>query len=35
VKIAAAAYPLDWLEDWHAYEAKLTRWVGEAAGQGS
>jgi predicted amidohydrolase len=35
LKIAAAAYPLDWFEDWAAYEAKITRWVGEAAGQGA
>jgi len=35
MKIAAAAYPLDWLEDWPAYEAKLTRWVEEAVAQGA
>lgn len=29
MKIAAAAYPIDWLEDFAAYEAKLTRWVRE------
>ncbi|MFB2595217.1 carbon-nitrogen hydrolase family protein [Paracoccus sp. p4-l81] len=28
--IAAAAYPLDWFDDWSDYEAKLTAWV-EAA----
>ncbi|WP_126975071.1 carbon-nitrogen hydrolase family protein [Frigidibacter oleivorans] len=33
--VAAAAYPLDWLEDWAAYEAKITRWVSDAAGQGA
>ncbi|MEI4473323.1 carbon-nitrogen hydrolase family protein [Frigidibacter sp. MR17.24] len=33
--VAAAAYPLDFLADWQAYEAKLTRWVAEAAGQGA
>ena len=32
IRIAAAAYPLDPLSDWAEYEAKLTRWVGEAAG---
>ena len=30
MRIASAAYPLDWLEDWDAYVAKLSRWVGEA-----
>lgn len=27
VTIAAAAYPLDWFNDWSDYEAKLTAWV--------
>ncbi|MCV2870241.1 carbon-nitrogen hydrolase family protein [Defluviimonas sp. WL0002] len=35
MKIAAAAYPLDWFDDWSAYEAKITRWVERAAGQGA
>lgn len=35
MKIAAAAYPLDFLSDWQAYEAKLTRWVSEAAQHGA
>jgi predicted amidohydrolase len=35
VKIAAAAYPLDWFDNWAGYEAKLTSWVGEAAGNGA
>lgn len=35
MKIAAAAYPLDWFDDWAAYEAKLRAWVSEAAGQGA
>ena len=35
VKIAAAAYPLDWFETFAAYEAKLAGWVAEAAGQGA
>jgi len=33
--VAAAQYPLDRLADWAAYEAKLTRWVGEAAAGGA
>ncbi|MCF3973274.1 carbon-nitrogen hydrolase family protein [Paracoccus salsus] len=32
MKIAAAAYPLDWFDDFAAYEAKLTRWVQDAQG---
>lgn len=32
MRIAAAAYPLDWFDDFAAYEAKLTRWVEDAAG---
>ena len=35
IRIAAAAYPFDWLDDWAAYEAKLAAWVAEAAGQGA
>ncbi|NIZ07928.1 carbon-nitrogen hydrolase family protein [Pseudooceanicola sp. HF7] len=35
MKIAAAAYPLDVFTDWAAYEAKLSAWVAEAAGQGA
>ncbi|WP_265502042.1 carbon-nitrogen hydrolase family protein [Paracoccus beibuensis] len=27
MKIASAAYPIDWFEDFDAYRAKLTRWV--------
>ena len=34
-KVAAAAYPLSPLADWAEYEAKLSRWVGEAAGAGA
>jgi predicted amidohydrolase len=30
MKIASAAYPIDWLEDWDAFEAKLTDWVSSA-----
>ncbi len=35
MRIAAAAYPLDWFDAWADYEAKLSRWVAEAAGQGA
>jgi predicted amidohydrolase len=32
VKIAAAAYPIDWFDSFADYEAKLTAWVADAAG---
>lgn len=35
MKIAAAAYPLDWFESWVVYETKIAAWVAEAAGQGA
>lgn len=35
MKIAAAAYPLSWFDDFFAYEAKIGAWVAEAAGQGA
>ncbi len=35
MKIAAAAYPLDFLDGWDAYEDKMTRWVEGAAIQGA
>lgn len=35
IRIAAAAYPLTWLDDWQAFEAKLTGWVAGAAGNGA
>lgn len=35
MKIATAAYPLDWLDSWAQYEDKLARWVGDAATQGA
>ena len=35
VTIAAAAYPLDWLDDWAAYEAKARAWVEQAARDGA
>ncbi|KGJ06609.1 amidohydrolase [Paracoccus halophilus] len=31
VRIASAAYPIDWFEGFDAYRAKITRWVQEAA----
>ena len=34
-KVATAAYPLDILPNWAAYEAKLSSWVADAAGQGA
>lgn len=33
--VAAAQYPIDRLENWEAYEAKLTQWVEEAAARGA
>ena len=35
MKIAAAAYPLDWFQDWDDFERKLTKWVSEAAQKGA
>ncbi len=35
MKIATAAYPLDWLDSWAQFEDKLASWVGDAAGQGA
>lgn len=35
VKVAAAQYPIEALADWSAYAAKITRWVAEAAAQGT
>ena len=35
MKIAAACYPIDWMESFGCYAEKLTRWVDEAAGQGA
>lgn len=31
IKLASASYPLDWFEDFTAYEQKLTKWVEDAA----
>ena len=35
MKVAAAAYPLDWFDTWSAYEDKISNWVAEAAGNGA
>jgi predicted amidohydrolase len=35
MKIAAACYPIDWMEGFSCYEDKLSGWVAEAAGQGA
>ena len=35
MKIAAAAYPLDFLPDWAAYQTKISDWVARAAGDGA
>jgi len=35
IRIAAAAWPVTWHDDWASYEAKLAAWVAEAAGQGA
>jgi len=34
-RIAAAQYPIEFLGDWETYEAKIARWVVEAAGNGA
>lgn len=35
VTLAAAAYPLDWFDDFAGYQAKIAAWVADAAGQGA
>ena len=35
MKVAAAAYPLDVLDSWQAYEDKVSAWVGDAARSGA
>ncbi|MFN8830609.1 MAG: carbon-nitrogen hydrolase family protein [Labrys sp. (in: a-proteobacteria)] len=35
VRIAAAQYPIDWFDGFQAFEAKLARWVDEAADEGA
>ena len=34
-KVAAATYPLNWFDDWQAYEEKLTSWIEEAFNNGA
>lgn len=34
-RVAAAQYPLQWLDDFPDYERKITQWVSEAAGEGA
>lgn len=35
LRVAAAAYPVDFHPEWAAYEAKVTAWVADAAGRGA
>ncbi len=35
MKVATAAYNLDWIDSWAQYEDKLERWVRDAVGQGA
>ena len=35
IKVAAAAYPIEWLTSWNQYQDKLTSWVKEAAMEGA
>lgn len=35
LKIAAAQYPIDFLDDWEQFERKLSGWVAEAAAEGA
>lgn len=35
MKVAAAAYPLEFLTSWAQYEDKIARWVADAAGNGA
>ncbi|QBF33209.1 carbon-nitrogen hydrolase family protein [Thalassococcus sp. S3] len=35
MKVATAAYPLDWFDTWAQYEDKLASWVSEAASNGA
>jgi predicted amidohydrolase len=35
MKLAAAAYPLDWFDTWAGYAAKLARWVADGAAIGA
>ena len=35
MKLAAAAYPMEFLDSWDAYADKIGHWVADAAGQGA
>ncbi|MFC4426508.1 carbon-nitrogen hydrolase family protein [Deinococcus navajonensis] len=35
LRVAAAAYPIDFLDGWNAFEEKIGAWVAQAAGQGA
>lgn len=35
MRVATAAYPLDWFDDWSAFEAKARAWISDGAGQGA
>jgi len=35
MRVATAAYPLDWLDSWAQYEDKIAQWVSDAAGNGA
>ncbi|MCE9520890.1 MAG: carbon-nitrogen hydrolase family protein [Alphaproteobacteria bacterium] len=35
VRVASAQYPIDPIASWAAYEAKISQWVSEAAGEGA
>jgi len=35
MKVATAAYPIDWLASWSAYEDKVSHWVDDAASAGA
>ncbi|SIO54838.1 Predicted amidohydrolase [Rhodovulum sp. ES.010] len=35
MKLAAAAYPIDWHDSWASYEDKISGWVAEAAEEGA
>ncbi|MEJ1996825.1 MAG: carbon-nitrogen hydrolase family protein [Maritimibacter sp.] len=35
MKLAAACYPIDWMDEFSGYEVKIRAWVAEAAGQGA
>ena len=35
LRVAAAAYPVAWMDDWGCFERKLTHWVEDAAARGA